>query len=67
MWVHPPSLGYDICTPVQALHCPVPLRSFVVVWNCYTKLARSRADGAILEIVINFVFRPVGRLGVLLA
>ena len=30
-----------ICAPVQALHCPVPLRSPVAVWNCYTKLTRA--------------------------
>ena len=30
-----------ICAPVQALHCPVPLRSPVEVWNCYTKLTRA--------------------------
>ena len=30
-----------ICAPAQALQCPVPLRSPVAVWNCYTKLTRA--------------------------
>ena len=52
-----------IWAPVQALHCPVPLRSPVVVWNCYSKLTRAaHKTAAMLEFVINIVCRPVKHL-----